>query len=97
MQTALNKVKHGHLIGGYKMASNAAPYITTDMNTMMMIQMAFALTANKEMQSYLIPVAGTYSDQNIDGMAVLVPDMDANRSYLQQYMSGEYDDGSSDE
>ena len=97
MQTALNKVKHGHLIGGYKMASNAAPYITTDMNTMMMIQMAFALTANKEMQSYLIPVAGTYSDQNIDGMAVLVPDMDANRSYLQQYMSGEYDDDSSDE
>lgn len=93
LQAAITKVKHGHLIGGYRMASNAAPYVTTDTTTGQMLRMAFSImTAKDGLKSYLIPVEGTYTPTYIDGMAVLVPDMDKNKSYLQQYMTGEYKD-----
>lgn len=90
IMAAVNKVKHGHLIGGYRMASRAAGYITTDTSTWQMLGIAFSILRNKDMQSYQIPVDGTYQSTYVDGMAVLVPDMDQQRKYLQEYMSGEY-------
>ena len=42
-----------------------------------------------EMKSHLIPVEGTYYGDYIDGMAVLVPDIEANKNYLQGYINGE--------
>ena len=44
-----------------------------------------------EIASYLIPEDGAYTPQTIDGMQVLVPDLEQNRQYLQQilYHAGE--------
>lgn len=44
-----------------------------------------------EIQSYRIPEDGSYTPQTIDGMQVLVPNLEQNREYLQQilYHAGE--------
>ena len=44
-----------------------------------------------EIASYRIPEDGAYTPQTIDGMQVLVPDLEQNRQYLQQilYHAGE--------
>ncbi len=87
--TALAKVKKGHLIGGYRMALGIAPNIKTDLKTMGMLRLAWGFIKGKEVKSYHLPVDGAYYDDNIDGMAVLVPDLDQNRMYLEQFMNGE--------
>ncbi len=92
IMAAVNKVKHGNLVAGYKAADKAAPYITTDLNTMGMIRVGLGIMFNGEMQSYRIPVDGTYYNDNINGMAVLVPDLAANKDYLEKYMSGTYEE-----
>ena len=92
IMAAVNKVKHGNLVAGYKAADKAAPYITTDLNTMGMIRVGLGIMFNVEMQSYRIPVDGTYYNDNINGMAVLVPDLAANKDYLEKYMSGTYEE-----
>ena len=86
---AVSKVKHGHFISGYNMATEAAPSITTDMKTFGMLRVASGIMTGGEMKSHLIPVEGTYYGDYIDGMAVLVPDIEANKNYLQGYINGE--------
>ena len=86
---AISKVKHGHYISGYKMATQAAPSITTDIRTWGMLRLAFGIMTGGDMKSHIIPVEDTYYSDYIDGMDVLVPDMDANRDYLQRYINGE--------
>ena len=86
---SVNKVKHGHFIKGYKMAGKAAPSITTDIKTFGMIRIAMGMMSGGEMNSHIIPVEGTYSAQYVDGMAVLVPDIEANKKALQDYINGE--------
>ena len=88
MSAAISKIKHGHFISGYKMAYEAAPYVKTDITTMGFIKMAFTFLLSGSPESYRIPVDGTYSGQMIDGMAVLVPDIEANKAYLQKFMNG---------
>ena len=83
------QVKHGHFINGYKVASKAAPYIKTDLKTGGMMKLAWGMIFGKEQDTHLIPVEGTYYPDNINGMAVLVPDIEANKSYLQKYINGE--------
>ena len=84
-----SQVKHGHFIKGYKVASKAAPYISTDLKTGGMMKMAWNMVFGKETDSHLIPAEGTYYADNINGMAVLVPDIDANKAALQRYINGE--------
>ena len=86
---SVSKVKHGHLISGYKMAYKAAPSITTDIKTLGMLRIAFGIIAGGDMKSHIIPVEDTYYGDNINGMDVLVPDLDKNREYLQKYINGE--------
>ncbi len=86
---AVSKVKHGHLISGYKMACKAAPSITTDIKTFGLLRIAFGIMTGGDMKSHIIPVEDTYYGDNINGMDVLVPDLDKNREYLQKYMNGE--------
>ena len=86
---SVSRVKHGHFISGYNMATKAAPSITTDIGTWGMMRVAFGIITGGEMKSHLIPAEDTYYGDYIDGMDVLVPDLDANRECLQRYMNGE--------
>ena len=84
----VSKVKHGHFIKGYKVASEAAPSITTDLSTFGMMRLASGLMTSGEMQSYIIPAENTYYADTVNGMAVLVPDIAANQQLIQEYMNG---------
>lgn len=84
----VSQVKHGHFIKGYKVASQAAPSITTDLGTFGMMRLASGLVTSGEMQSYIIPAENTYYADTVDGMAVLVPDIAANQQLIQEYMNG---------
>ena len=53
------------------------------------MKLAWGMIFGKEQDTHLIPVEGTYYPDNINGMAVLVPDIEANKSYLQKYINGE--------
>ncbi len=92
VMAAINKVKHGHFLSGLKMAKNIAPHIATDVSYMGMMKTIFGFLLNAHMESYRLPVDGAYSGQNVDGMDVLVPDMQQNIDYLHSYMAGEGDD-----
>ena len=85
----VGKVKHGHLISGYKTASKAAPSITTDVKTLGTLRIAFALMTSGGMNSHIIPAEGTYYGDSINGMSVLVPDIEKNKECLQRYINGE--------
>lgn len=74
------------------MTTQILPMITTDMSNMQILGHAmelFPMLSGLEIVSSRIPAAGTFSNQNIDGMAVLVPDLEANRQVLQQCMAVE--------
>lgn len=63
------------------------PLITTDLNRGQLVLLAAELAPHLsgcEITSQRIPVDGTFTDQTIDGMAVLVADMEKNRLLLQQ-------------
>ena len=47
-----------------------------------------ALPICGEVVSQHIPAAGTYASRNIDGMAVLVADLEANRQVLKGTLGG---------
>ncbi|MBQ8923655.1 MAG: LCP family protein [Lachnospiraceae bacterium] len=90
IMAVVDKVKSGHLIKGIKVVNGVAPHITTDISSFNILKsgLAFVFSGGGNMQSYYLPAEGTYSAQNVNGMAVLVPDMEANRQILQQYMQG---------
>jgi LCP family protein required for cell wall assembly len=70
-----------------KLLKQILPMISTDMTDSRLLMLAmevFPLLPDLSMTSQSIPAPGTYSDKTIDGMAVLVPDMDAVRSLLQE-------------
>lgn len=67
------------------------PMVTTDMNQAKIITHAitlFPMLAEANIVSQRIPADGTYSGQMIDGMSVLVADMDATRLYLEETLLG---------
>ncbi|MBO6165531.1 MAG: LCP family protein [Eubacterium sp.] len=96
IMACIDKVKHGHPISGIKMANGVAPCISTDLSKSGFLKMGWAFLKGGNMQSYRLPVDGYYYDDYIDGMAVLVPDIESNASLLHQYMSGDYTESESD-
>ncbi len=90
IMACVNKVKSGHLMQGIKMANNIAPCISSDLSKTGFLKLGWGFIRGGGMQSYRLPVDGTYYNDNINGMAVLVPDIGTNQNYLQEYMSGEY-------
>lgn len=63
------------------------PMITTDLNKGQLVLLAAELAPHLsgcEITSQRIPADGTFTDQTIDGMAVLVADMEQNRALLQK-------------
>ena len=62
------------------------PQMTTDMTDTQILSLVMKLApmlSDMEPESYRIPVDGSYSNASIRGMAVLVPDLEMNRTYLQ--------------
>lgn len=67
------------------------PMITTDMSKLEILGYAlelFPVLSGAEIISQRVPADGTYTNQMIDGMAVLVADMDAARQMLEQTLTG---------
>ena len=62
------------------------PMITTDLSSGQLLLLALEIApklSDLQLTSQRIPADGTYSDRSIDGMSVLVADMDAARRLLQ--------------
>ena len=84
------------LVDGYRSASiptlmkllkQILPMLSTDMSESRLLLLAlevFPMLSDLSMSSQSIPAPGTYSDKTINGMAVLVADMDAARKLLHE-------------
>ncbi len=90
INAVIDKVKHGHLLKGFKVLDGVCPHIITDMTTKNMLKAGFAYIRCSKggMNSFYLPAEGTYQATYVDGMAVLLPDIEANKQVLQQYMQG---------
>ena len=90
INAVIDKIKHGHLLKGFKVLDGVCPHILTDMTTKNMLKAGFAYIrcSGGGMNSFYLPAEGTYQATYVDGMAVLLPDIEANKQVLQQYMQG---------
>lgn len=91
VMAAFNKVKDGSLTDLLDLADRILPYLTTDMSNSQILGYVYTVFTSgmTDMESYRIPVEGTYSCQTLSyGMEVLVPDLNANSRYLQEYIYG---------
>ena len=91
LMAAFEKLKGQGLTELLAMADRIMPNLTTDMsNTQIMGYIYTVLTNNiTEIESYRIPVEGTYTNETLRiGMEVLMPDLKANSEYLQSYIFG---------
>lgn len=67
------------------------PMVTTDMTNSEILGYAtsmFPLLSGAEVTSQRIPADGAYKNASVNGMSVLVADMDANRKILQETLGG---------
>lgn len=67
------------------------PMLTTDMNRGQLFLYALEILPNLselDIRSQKIPADGTFADQTIDGMSVLVADMEAQRQHLKNTLLG---------
>lgn len=67
------------------------PMLTTDLNRGQLFLYALEILPNLpelDIHSQKIPADGTFADQTIDGMSVLVADMDAQRKHLKDTLLG---------
>ena len=68
------------------------PMLDTDLGNMKLLMLAVQLApmlGSAEIVSQHVPAPGTYTDQTIDGMAVLVPDKEAIQTMLEKTLLGE--------
>lgn len=76
----------GQLLG---LVREVLPMISTDLNRGQLVLLAAELAphlAGCQLNSQRIPADGTFTDRTIDGMAVLVADMQSNRELLHKTM-----------
>lgn len=84
LQAAFDKMKDKSITEWYDLTNTIFPLLTTDMTNgeiIKMIKTVYDIHASS-IESYRVPEDGTYSNQYIRKMAVLVPDLSANREYL---------------
>jgi len=73
------------------MTKNILPMITTDLSNVEILMYGlelFPMLSDAQIVSQYVPAAGTYSDQSINGMSVLVPDLEANQQILRETLLG---------
>ena len=67
----------------HRLLMTGAAYVTTDMSRGELVQCAVSAIGMEEIDSLQIPAPGTFRDQNVAGVGlVLVPDLEANRRLL---------------
>lgn len=92
VMAAFNKVKGEDLGTLLDLTDEILPNLTTDMTNMEILSLVYTIFINNmtEMESYRIPVEGTYTCETLSvGMEVLVPDLNKNSKCLQEYIYGE--------
>lgn len=73
-----------------KLMERALPMITTDMTNRQLMGLLtdmVPMLTDVQVNTNRIPADGTYKDASIRGMAVLVPDLEANRAILEDIMT----------
>ncbi len=90
IMAAFNKVKESNTAQLLLLADKIFPFITTDMSNSELLSYVktISVAGIDELDSYRLPVDGHYSSENINGMAVLVPDLVMNSQFLKQYLYG---------
>lgn len=93
LKAAFAKIKDLNVLEIGGLVKDVLPLVTTDLSLWDMTGYAMDVMSigTDEIQSYRIPEDGSYTPQTIDGMQVLVPNLEQNREYLQQilYHAGE--------
>ena len=82
----LDSYKNASLSTGLSLLDDILPIITTDMNDVKIIAYAtelFPMLSGADIVSQRIPADGSYSGKMINGMSVLVADMEASRQLLE--------------
>lgn len=90
IMAALDNVKKLGFMELVELADKVLPYLTTDMTNNEILGYIYTVVANgiTTIESHRLPVDGTYTNQSIRGMSVLVPELSANSRYLKQYIYG---------
>ena len=74
-----------------KLMDKILPLISTDLNYGQLVLLAMEILPklpDSEISSQRIPADGAFRDEKVDGMAVLVPDLEANREMLRNSLLG---------
>lgn len=85
LQAAVEQCRDLSLKELLALADQVLPSVTTNMSDkeiLSLVKNCFPMLDSMEMTSYYIPAEGTYTNARINGMAVLVPDLEANRALL---------------
>lgn len=86
LQLAFAKIKNSSLNDLLKMTETLLPYITTDMTNDDIWDLLFEIApiiSSIKVNSYSVPDTGDYSYANVNGMSVIVPNMNLIRDKLQ--------------
>ena len=89
LMLAFEKLRSSDPITQMNVLQQISPSIATDMSQGTLIKTAVSglLGGGNEIRNYILPAEGTYYADNIDGMDVLVPDLEENARLLRQYLS----------
>lgn len=92
LDSLIQEFKNADMATIMNLLEQVMPMITTDMTPEEIISCAtevFPMLSSATIVSQSIPVKGKYQDARIDGRAVLVADMNANREFLKKTILGE--------
>lgn len=87
LEALIHKTQKAGLLEMYQFAKGMIPLVTTDMETdeiMGLIVRMFPIMSDLEVKDQRIPADGTFSEEVVDGMQVLIPDLNANREILKR-------------
>ncbi len=94
-RTVMNEMfKKAKSVGVLKLpglAEAILPNVETNITKSEMISLGITAVqhSGNAIEQYRLPVDGTYQSQSINGMAVLVPDMEENKKLLHEFIYGE--------
>ena len=90
IMAAYKKVQNLSATKLLSLASKIFPCITTDLKNSELLSYVKTLSVNHitTIETYRIPVDGTFTEGQIEGMSVLVPNLYLNSAYLQNYLYG---------
>ena len=88
---AINKMKGLPVTEIYSLVDQAMPSLTTDMSNAQILGYATTMLTKKPVigGNYRVPFDGTFTNETIYGMWVLVPDLTTNSQTVQKYLYGD--------